>query len=445
MRRFVSFLIAALAFPLCCLAQDASTGAIQGIVLDPSNSRIAGATVALVNDATGLHYEQTTDSVGRFAFELLPPGEYSARVTADGMPPQLSQNLRVNVGPAAEIEFKLAIAGARESVTVSAEPRLAETQPRGLTAVIDERAILSLPLNGRRFTDLALLTPGVTQDPRGQNSTSNGDLAFGGIRGFQTSYLVDGTDNNNAFFAQARGRYRAPYQFSNEVVQEFRVSPNSVSAESGRIGGAVVNVVTKSGSNKFHGTGFYYLRDSVFDAADPTLNIKPSNTQHQFGFTVGGPLRRNSREHREHLAETTFKPLIGGLELTPLRAYAHQVPHYYVQRLGPAVSQPDSNEYAAFAQDTIRVSDHLGLSLGVRYDVQTFATRYLKATRSSRIQARSHSISAISRRAPVFPTLSATSAQWLHASDMDCSTRAFRKSITRPLKLRTASPPIRFS
>jgi len=124
-------------------------------------------------------------------------------------------------------------------------------------------------------------------------STSNGDLAFGGIRGFQTSYLVDGTDNNNAFFAQARGRYRAPYQFSNEVVQEFRVSPNSVSAESGRTGGAVVNVLTKSGSNKFHGTGFYYLRDSVFDTANPTLNIKPSSTQHQFGFTVGGPLRRN--------------------------------------------------------------------------------------------------------------------------------------------------------
>src|SRR5216683_2015574 len=150
MRRFVFFFIAALAFPLCCVAQDASTGAIQGIVLDPSSSRIAGATVALVNDATGFHYEQTTDSVGRFTFELLPPGEYSARVTADGMSPQLSQNLRVNVGGAAEIEFKLAIAGARESVTVSAEPRLVETQPRGLTAVIDERAIHSLPMNGRR-------------------------------------------------------------------------------------------------------------------------------------------------------------------------------------------------------------------------------------------------------------------------------------------------------
>src|SRR4029077_16421152 len=134
-----------------------------------------------------------------------------------------------------------------------------------------------LPLNGRRYTDLALLTPGVTQDPRGLTSGSNGDLSFGGIRGFQTSYLVDGGDNNNALFGQARGRYRAPYQFSNEVVQEFRVSPNSTSAESGRTGGAVVNVVTKSGTNKLHGTAFYYLRDSSFDARDPELNIKPND------------------------------------------------------------------------------------------------------------------------------------------------------------------------
>jgi carboxypeptidase family protein/TonB-dependent receptor-like protein len=602
MRRFI-FFVAVLSTVARCIAQDASTGAIHGTVLDPSSSRIAGATIALVNDATGFHYEQATDSMGRFAFELLPPGEYSARVTADGMSPQLSQNLYVNIGGISEIEFKLSLAGAHEMVTVSAEPKSVETQPRGLSAVVDERAILNLPLNGRRFTDLSLLTPGATQDPRGQNSSSNGDLSFGGIRGFQTSYLVDGGDNNNAFFAQARGRYRAPYQFSNEVIQEFRVSPNSVSAESGRAGGAVVNVVTKSGSNKFHGTGFYYLRDSSFDARDPALNIKPSDQQHQFGFTVGGPLRRNrafffagydqhifhqptvvrfvnggtvvipqpgagpatpgdyepsdqaqvfataaqlsqqsglypskllgnagfakldvnlsprnllsmristsrysgennvfldpasplttygisdngiehvetetvaasltssfslklishfraqlsrdlqwsesnsnlpltripgildgfgrstilpreTREHRIHFAETisheggrhswkfggdalltqiynffpstfggeylfdpikvnpfTFQPMIGGLELTPLRAYAHQVPHYYFQRLGPAVSHPDTNEYAAFAQDTIRATDHFGLSLGVRYDLQTFATKYLK-------------------------------------------------------------------
>ncbi len=276
-----------------CLGQDSSTGALRGSVFDPSGRSIAGASVAVVNDATGAHFEQTSDLRGRFVFDLLPPGEYSARVTAEGMSPELSPSIHVAVGGETAIDFTLTVAGVHENVTVSAEPRSVETEPRGVSAVVDERAINNLPLNGRRFTDLSLLTPGATQDPRGQNSTSNGDLAFGGIRGFHTSYLVDGGDNNNAFFAQARGRYRAPYQFSNEVIQEFRVSPNSVSAESGRTAGAIVNVVTKSGSNRVHGSGFYYLRNSSFDARDPFLDVKPDGQQQQFGVTVGGPLRRN--------------------------------------------------------------------------------------------------------------------------------------------------------
>jgi hypothetical protein len=283
------FYFAALFFVLPCLAQDGSTGAIRGVVLDPVNRRVPGGTIALVNNATGFRYLQNSDREGRFAFQLLPPGEYSARVTSDGMSPEVNASLRVEIGGVTEIEFKLSIAGARESVTVSAEPKAVESEPRGFSLVVDERAILNLPLNGRRFTDMCLLT----SHPRGQNSTSNGDLSFGGIRGFQTSYLVDGGDNNNAFFSQARGRYRAPYQFSNEVIQEFRVSPNPVSAESGRSGGAVVNIVTKSGSNKLHGSAFYYLKNSEFNARDPELTFKPTDQQQQFGFTVGGPLRRN--------------------------------------------------------------------------------------------------------------------------------------------------------
>jgi hypothetical protein len=281
MSRFVSFSLSYALF--CCLlllataalAQDGSTGALRGTVADAAGSRIADATVVLVNTATGLRYSTTTDSEGRFAFELLPPGDYSARTESAGMSPQTAPRLHVDVGGATELELKLAVAGAKESVTVSGEPQLIETQPSGVSSLIDERAINELPLNGRRFTDLALLTPGVTQDPRGLTSGSNGDLAFGGIRGYQSSYLVDGGDNNNAFFAQARGRYRAPYQFSNEVVQEFRVSSNTYGAELGRAGGAVVNVVTKSGSNQVHGTDFYFLRDSALGATHPSLTSSP--------------------------------------------------------------------------------------------------------------------------------------------------------------------------
>src|SRR5437762_8178187 len=290
MPRFVCMILLLAA---TALSQDDSTGAIRGSVFDSTGGRIHGASVALVNTATGLRYGITTDSEGRFAFDLLPPGEYSARAEAVGMSPQIAAYFRVEVGGVSDLEFKLAIAGTKEIVTVSGEQPLVETQPSAVSSLIDERAINELPLNGRRYTDLALLTPGVTQDPRGLTSGSNGDLAFGGIRGYQSSYLVDGADNNNRFFAQARGRYRAPYQFSNEVVQEFRVSSNTYGAELGRAGGAVVNVVTKSGSNHIPGTSFYFLRDSDFIARHPFMDFKPKDRQQQFGFTVGGPLRRN--------------------------------------------------------------------------------------------------------------------------------------------------------
>ena len=174
-----------------------------------------------MNDATGAHYEQTSGHNGQFAFELLPPGDYSARVTAEGMSPQLSPGVHVAIGSASDISFKLAVAGTHESVTVSAEPRSVETQPRGLSFVLDERAIMNLPLNGRRFTDLSLLTPGVTQDPRGQKSTSNGDLSFGSIRGLHTSYLVDGGDNNNAFLRRRGDDIACLISFRTKLFKSF--------------------------------------------------------------------------------------------------------------------------------------------------------------------------------------------------------------------------------
>ena len=104
---------------------------------------------------------------------------------------------------------------------------------------------------------------------------------------------MDGADNNNSFYAQARGRYRAPYQFSNEVIKEFRVSSNSYSAELGRAGGGVFNVVTKSGSNDWHGSLFYYVRDRDFDAQQAFATSKPDDRQQQFGGTLGGPIRKD--------------------------------------------------------------------------------------------------------------------------------------------------------
>ncbi len=167
-----------------------------------------------------------------------------------------------------------------------------------VSQIIDEQCIAELPLNGRRFTDLALLMPGVTQDPRGLTSGSNGDLSYGGIRGYQNSFLVDGTDNNNSFFAQARGRYRAPYQFSNEVIKEFRVSSNGYSAELGRAGGAVFNVVTNSGGNHWHGIGFLLCARSRLRCA---VGLREQQAQRAPASSLAGPLAGRCVKNRAFL------------------------------------------------------------------------------------------------------------------------------------------------
>jgi len=266
-----STLAIVLGTPVQLAGQDSATGSIRGTVVDPAGARVTQASIVVVNAGTVTQYTATSDSEGRFALELLPPGDYSARVEAEGMSPQVSPSLHVDVGGVTELAFRLKIAGAEESLTVSSAPAMVETMPSAVSTLLDERSMNDFPLNGRRFSDLALFSPGVTQDPRGLTSATSGDLSFGGIRGVHNTFLVDGSDYNNAFFAQARGRYRAPYQFSTEVVQEFRVSSNAYGAEQGRSGGAAVNVVTKSGSNHLHGTAFYYLRDSSFGASLPYL------------------------------------------------------------------------------------------------------------------------------------------------------------------------------
>jgi hypothetical protein len=273
-------------------AQDGNTS-LQGIVEDLTGARIAHADVTLLDPDNGFHSAVSTDGEGRFSFAMLAPGRYTLAASAPGMAVATQAGLELHVGGSMQLQLRLRPAGRAESITVVAPPALIDPDSGEVSQVIDERAIADLPLNGRRFTDLALLSPGVTQDPRGLTSGSNGDLSYGGTRGYQNSFLVDGTDNNNSFFAQARGRYRAPYQFSNEVIKEFRVSSNGYSAELGRAGGAVFNVVTNSGGNRWHGTGFFYVRDRDFDAQSAYVTSKPNEQQKQFGGTLGGPLRKN--------------------------------------------------------------------------------------------------------------------------------------------------------
>lgn len=273
-------------------AQDGSTS-LQGIIEDVSGARIAGAAIAVSDLSRGLQLRTVTNAEGTFDFGMLPPGRYDVTASAPGMTSRTSRGLELLVGGVSVVQLRLAPSAPAQTITVTAQAPPVETQTEGVSSVVTQRAIQDLPLNGRRYTDLALLSPDVVQDPRGLTSDSNGDLSVGGVRGFQNSFLVDGTDDNNSFFSQARGRYRAPYQFSDEVIQEFRVSKNSYSAELGRSGGAVFNVATKSGTNNWHGGAFYYLRDRSFDAAQPYAPEQPDDRQQQFGGSIGGPIRKD--------------------------------------------------------------------------------------------------------------------------------------------------------
>ncbi len=278
---------------------QATTGDIEGRVLDPNGAVVPNATVTAKNEATGFERTANTDGDGNYRIVLLPPGTYSVEATAGGFNKVGTSAVQVTVGSKIALDLNLAAGGVKETVLISAEPPTIETTRTSISTTVNERAIQNLPINGRNFQDFSTLTPGVIRDPRG------GDLSVGGQRGTLNSLQVDGVDNNNTFFGQALGRggVRPPYQFSEESVQEFQVNQNGFSAEFGRAGGAVINVVTKSGTNEFHGGLFEYLRDESLNANDPVTkanqfrrgqpNKRPASRINQFGGRLGGPIAKN--------------------------------------------------------------------------------------------------------------------------------------------------------
>ena len=250
---------------------------------------LPAAVITVVDPAKGFRLEAVADAQGQFNFGMLSPGRYDVSASAPGMITKTTHGVELYVGGVSVVQVRLPLAGITETVTVREQPEAVETQGGDVSQVITQQAIQGLPLNGRRFTDLALLTPGVTQDPRGLTSDSNGDLSFGGIRGFQNNFLVDGADNNNSFYAQARGRYRAPYQFSNEVIKEFRVSSNSYSAELGPGGRRGVQRGRPSqAATTGTAAASTTCATAYFDAQPAFATSKPDDRQQQFGGTHGG-------------------------------------------------------------------------------------------------------------------------------------------------------------
>lgn len=269
-------------------------GTIEGVTVDQSGGGVPEAKLTVTNESTGLKFNATSDSNGLFSFPVLPVGTYTIEVEHSGFTKLTQKNVTLTVGARLNLSLALTVAGQTQAITVTGETPILETTRSQVSTTVNDVSVENLPTNGRNFINFALLTPGVTLDVRG------GDISFAGQRGTLNSLIVDGSDNNNTFFGQSVGRTgsgRAPYQFSEDAVQEFQVNSNAYSAELGHAGGAVINVVTKSGTNEFHGTGFEFYRDRSLNANDP-INIiqkKPKSPYHfnQFGGDIGGPILKD--------------------------------------------------------------------------------------------------------------------------------------------------------
>jgi outer membrane receptor protein involved in Fe transport len=281
--------------PLAVAQSQAATGNIEGRVVDPNGAAVVGTTVTATNQDTGFTKTATTDDEGNYRLILLPPGSYRVTtIASQGFAAGTYENVTVTVGGQSPLDIQLGLTGTNIVIDVAADGQIVETTRTSVSSTINERAIENLPVNGRNFLDFATLTPSVIRDP-----TRQGDLAVGGQKGTLNSLQVDGTDNNNTFFGQSLGRTgtRPPYQFSEESVQEFQVNQNGFAAEFGRAGGAVINVVTKSGTNEWHGSVFEYFRDESLNSNTPILTARgakrPKSQINQFGGTLGGPIKRD--------------------------------------------------------------------------------------------------------------------------------------------------------
>lgn len=267
--------------------QSAGVAGISGIVRDPSGALIPNAKVVISSAAQGTLRNLTTNSEGIFTAPVLTPGSgYEVKVSAPGFADYDAKDLTLQVGQTLDLRVSLTVGQTATQVDVNAAASMVEDTKTELSQVVDNRSIQELPINGRRVDSFVLLTPGVSNDG------NFGLLTFRGVAG-QNGFLVDGTDTTEQFYNENAGRTRIAAQISQDAVQEFQVVSSNYSAEYGRAMGGIVNTVTKSGGNAFHGGAFWFYRSTGFDARDPFSSFVPSEKRHQVGGTLGGAIKKD--------------------------------------------------------------------------------------------------------------------------------------------------------
>src|SRR5262245_56690486 len=293
----VFFLLIAIGLgTLPALAQARSSSAdITGVVQDPGKSVVRGATVTATNLDTGLTRKGASDLNGVYRIPLLPPGEYEVKVEVSGFNTQIRKNLTLTVGETLTLNFDLTLGGPKESLFVETNEPLVETERAHQSSTITQRPINNLPINGRNFLDFTRLTPGVVEESPTITSIQIGPLttsglSFAGQNGRANSVQIDGVDNNDTSSNSVRPT------ISQEAVSEFQINRSGYNAEFGRATGGVINIVSKSGTNKFHGNVYNYFRNERLDARNAFATAQrrdPPFKRNQPGFTFGGPIMKD--------------------------------------------------------------------------------------------------------------------------------------------------------
>jgi Carboxypeptidase regulatory-like domain/TonB-dependent Receptor Plug Domain len=270
---------------------QSSSADLTGTVLSPSKSPLPGVTVTALNLYTGLARAVTTDAAGNYRIPLLPPGRYEVKIAATGFNSQVKRGITLTVGQTAVVNFEMAVGVIKEAEVIETDAPVIETERTHQASTITQRAILNFPINGRKFLDFARLTPGVIEEVPAVTvvqtpAMTTSGLSFSGLNARGNSVLIDGVDNNDIATNGVRPT------ISQEAVSEFQINRNGYNAEFGRAIGGVINLVTKSGDNQFHGNVYNYFRHERLDARNTFAmgQLKdPPYKRNQPGFTFGGP------------------------------------------------------------------------------------------------------------------------------------------------------------
>ena len=333
----------------------AQSGAAAGLITDPSGAVVPNATVMAVNEGTGLERSTLTNTVGFYSIQFLPAGNYRLQVQASGFRSTSRAGISLTVAQTARVDFALELGQMSQQVNVAATAPILDSDAASLGSLFGERAVQDLPLNGRNFVTLAQLSGGahesvpfaLSSGQRPDDRRRTSAFAVNGQRDFLNNFLIDGMDNNE------RSIGTSVVKPSMDAVAEFKVLTNLYSAEYGRTGGGVINLVTKSGTNEFHGSLFEFFRNDKLDAKnffDPPGPVPPFRLN-QFGGSIGGPIRRN---------RTFFFGDYEGLRIRQAQTYVSTVPTDKMRAgdfsetgaiFDPTTTRPDPNRPGGSIRD----------------------------------------------------------------------------------------------